>query len=234
MTERPNEQHDRIEDFHDSYVAQALSPDQHGEHWSGPPEMVERIASVLGTGREDRVLDLGCGIGGPARQLASLAGCRIVGVDILEPVLLAARGRMTSARLSAGRVRYVAADAAVLPFSDGVFDQVWALGMVAHLPNVAGMVSETARVLAAGGAVAFTEAFWAGGEEPRFATSAPWPWNLLTAAQLACALRSAGFRQVRVLPWPAPSSCWDEIDHPALREDLRVGRLAPALVCARS
>ena len=75
--------------LHDVYVRQAAWDGP--EHWSGPPEMVERIAAITKPGSSDRVLDAGCGLGGPARRLAGLIGCTVVGVDVVEEVVRAAR-----------------------------------------------------------------------------------------------------------------------------------------------
>src|SRR5438309_468942 len=49
--------------------------------------MVERIARLAGTHRGHVVVDVGCGIGGPARRLARIAGCRVIGVDVVEDVV---------------------------------------------------------------------------------------------------------------------------------------------------
>jgi 2-polyprenyl-3-methyl-5-hydroxy-6-metoxy-1,4-benzoquinol methylase len=47
-------------------------------------EEQDRFIAWLGVGPGDRVLDVACGAGGPARRLARLTGCDVVGVDIHE------------------------------------------------------------------------------------------------------------------------------------------------------
>ena len=153
--------------LHDVYVRQAAWDGP--EHWPGPPEMVERIAAITRPGPSDRVLDVGCGLGGPARRLAGLVGCTVVGVDVVEEVVRAA-----AARDGAG-ARYAVARAEHLPFSDASVDQVWSLGALAHVPDVATFAASIRRVLRPGGWVAVTEAFWDGRRGPRFRGTARHP-----------------------------------------------------------
>lgn len=49
------------------------------------------LTTDLGLTADDRVLDIGCGIGGPARRMATLSGCRVTGVDLTESFIEAAR-----------------------------------------------------------------------------------------------------------------------------------------------
>jgi ubiquinone/menaquinone biosynthesis C-methylase UbiE len=187
--------------------------------------MVERIARVLRTKRSHRVLDVGCGLGGPARRLVRLVGCRVVGVDVVEEVVRAAEARPGPA------VRYVAAEAGRLPVGDATFDQVWCLGALAHIQS-GPFASECARVLAGGGQVAITEAFGAGADEPRFGRTAPRPWRAVPVDEATGALEKAGLFDVRVLPWPGDVRTAPPFD-PLLAEDLADGRLIPRMVVAR-
>ena len=210
-------------DLVDVYRRQARSGGS--EHWSGPPQMVERIARTLGTSPEHLVADVGCGVGGPARRLADLVRCRVIGVDVVRDVVRSAAKRFGP------RVAYVAASADRLPLRPGICDEVWALGVVAHVNAVDEMSSEMARVLKVGGRVAITEAFWEGRGYPRFAETAPRPWHPVTVSGLMSALEEAGFEDIRALPWPGVgiSSAYDPSD-PELKRDLRDGRLVPALL----
>lgn len=74
----------RVTDLSTHYLSQAAGS---SEHWSGPPEMVERIAAYATTGPGCRVMDAGCGIGGPARRLAKMTGCEVMAVDLLPRLL---------------------------------------------------------------------------------------------------------------------------------------------------
>ncbi|MDQ4005176.1 MAG: methyltransferase domain-containing protein, partial [Actinomycetota bacterium] len=89
-----------------AYEAQAVGG-EFPEHWSGPPELVDRSALLAGTRRDDRILDVGCGVGGPARRLAAM-GCRVVAVDVLPAV-----AREAAARTEDGEVMFTSADASM-------------------------------------------------------------------------------------------------------------------------
>ena len=217
----------------EAYLVQALSPSS-GDHWSGPPEMVERIAAAAGTHSGSRVLDVGCGVGGPARRLAALVGCSVVALDVLPPLVRMARDRARREGRASGGVSFVVASGERAPFRARCFDQVWCLGVVAHVEDRAGLARSAAAALVAGGTLCVTELFWRGPRRPRFAAAAPWPWHPVSLTDLRLELRSAGFADVEVLPWPGRDT-WSPVDvaHPVLRSDVLEGRLAAALVLAR-
>jgi ubiquinone/menaquinone biosynthesis C-methylase UbiE len=197
------------------------------EHWSGPAELIDRVARAAGTRPGDMVLDVGCGVGGPARRLAATVGCEVVALDLLEPVI--ARARTWTRGLPEAGVRYGVAAAEALPLRDGTVDQVWALGVVAHVRLLSAFCHEAFRVLRAGGTLALTEALGGGGERPGFAEVAPAPWRALTREELERELHRAGFAGVRTLPWPGGHP--RPLD-PTLAADLEAGRLVSRLVLA--
>ena len=212
------------------YLEQATDAEGR-EHWSGPPEMVDRIAALVGTEERDVVLDVGCGLGGPARRLAAVTGCEVVGLDVVEPVLRLARERAAE---STGTVRFVLGSADAVPLAAEAVDQVWSLGAVAHFSDRRKFAAEAVRVLRPGGKLAVTELFWDGRRKPAFAATAPQPWHAVTARGLARELRLAGFAGVRVLRWPGegiPGAL--DVGDPALAADLDAGRLVPRIVLAR-
>jgi SAM-dependent methyltransferase len=199
------------------------------EHWSGPPAMVDRLAEELDVGPSDLVIDVGCGVAGPARRLRRLVGCRVVGIDLLVAVVREARRRAVEER---SPVAFVVGSAAALPVAAGSVDQVWSLGVVAHL-DVRAFAEEATRVLLPGGVVAVTEAFWDGRRTPRFEGSAPSPWKPLTVEAVDAEFRDAGL-DVEVRAWPGegiPGAL--DAEDADLRADLADGRLAPALVVGR-
>lgn len=207
------------------YVSQATDREL-SEHWSGPPAMVDRLAEELDVGPSDLVLDAGCGVGGPARRLRRLVGCRVVGIDLLVPVVWEARRRSEE---DGSMVGFAAGSVTSLPLGDGSVNQVWSLGVVAHL-DVRAFAGEAARVLRPGGILAVTEAFWDGRRTPRFEGSAPGPWKPLTVEALDAELRGSGLN-VEVRAWPGegiPGAL--DAEDADLRADLADGRLAPALV----
>src|SRR5262245_50850018 len=93
--------------------------------------IAEAVARLGAPGREDRVLDLGCGMGGPGRFLADRFGCMVVGVDLV-PVRIHTARALAEMTGSADRVEYRLADATDLPFEGASFAQVWMLDASIH------------------------------------------------------------------------------------------------------
>jgi SAM-dependent methyltransferase len=214
-----------MQSLRQAYVHQARTAG-FPEHWSGPAQMVERIARIVGTRPDHLVLDLGAGIGGPARRLASVVGCRVVGIDLVEEVVRAGARR-------GGPVRYAVANAEALPLATGRIDQVWALGVLAHVPDLERALGEAFRVLRSGGALVATEVFRTSSEEAAFTRTAPRPWRPLGAGETRGRLRAVGFRDVRLLDWPGHDAPERSIpEDPGLRDDLASGRLRPVMVVA--
>jgi SAM-dependent methyltransferase len=151
----------------------------------------------------------------------------VIGVDLLPELMRTAMSRKIVG------VRFVAGAADALPLRTSGADQVWSLGVVAHVADAAAMAREMRRVLVSGGRVAITEAFWEGRGEPRFTRTAPRPWHPLTMSGLMSALESGGLQEIRSLPWPGYGIAGAlRPDDRELAADLREGRLVPALVVA--
>lgn len=91
-----------------------------------------------------RTLEVGCGEGRIARELTAL-GHRVTAVDLVAPLLDAARERSSAAH-------YARAQAEALPFADGVFDRVVVYNVLMDVADMPAAVAEMARVLAPGGA----------------------------------------------------------------------------------
>jgi cyclopropane fatty-acyl-phospholipid synthase-like methyltransferase len=82
------------------------------------------LASAAGLEPSTRVLDIGCGIGGPARYLAGTFGCKVTGVD-LSPGFLDAATYLTARCGLSDRVTFQDGNALHLPFDDAAFDTVF-------------------------------------------------------------------------------------------------------------
>lgn len=103
-----------------------------------------------------QVLDVGCGVGGPALRLAEQTGCHVTGIDLMEWHAEEAASRAAKRGLSE-RTDFRSGDATELPFSEASFDVVWSQDAWCHVPDKEKVVSEAARVLKPGGYVAFTD-----------------------------------------------------------------------------
>ena len=119
-------------------------------HNLGMHAMLDVLAGIVAehaTPRpDDRVLDLGCGMGGPGRFLVDRFGCAVVGVDLLEERVALARA-LTEMCGMADHLTYRAADATDLPCEDGSFSYVWMLDVSMHVRGKDALFREIARVL---------------------------------------------------------------------------------------
>jgi SAM-dependent methyltransferase len=137
-----------LPDGHESIDAILMGEQYH----LGGAEDTRRMAQALDITASDRVVDLACYIGGPARQLAREYGCAVVGVDI-SPVHIAVAERLTELTGLADRVRFVCASADAVPEPDGSFTVAWSQ---CSFPEDLSWVREMDRLLAPGGRLAFT------------------------------------------------------------------------------
>ena len=175
-----------------------LTPQQLGSldqfHTRGLPATAE-LAKLAGISADKRVLDVGSGIGGPARFLAATCGCRVMGVDLSEPFVEAARYLTVRTRQSE-QVSFETASALELPFGDGHCDIVLLQHVAMNIAERARLYRQIRRVLKPGGRFATYDVVLSGGD-PLY----PVPWArtpatsfLLSAAATREAIESAGFR----------------------------------------
>jgi SAM-dependent methyltransferase len=118
---------------------------------------LERFGSWLELHPTSRLLDVACGSGGPALQLARLSGCEVVGVELYEEAVAAGNRAAKEAGLEL-RARFVRADASqALPFEGDSFDAVLCVDAINHLPGRPSVLAEWARLLRPGGRLLFTD-----------------------------------------------------------------------------
>jgi sarcosine/dimethylglycine N-methyltransferase len=121
--------------------------------------------------REDRVLDIGAGLGGSARVLAASSGCTVDCIEMSATYCAGARllNRLTGLE---EQVKVHQGSALDLPFSDGSFDVVWMQNVGMNIADKQTLYREIARVLAPGGRFVFQE--MAAGELPTSCFPLPW------------------------------------------------------------
>lgn len=109
------------------------------------------------------VLDIGCGTGFLALQLADL-GHRVTGLDCTEEMLELGRAKAREAGLE---VRFEAGDAERPPFADATFDLIVERHVIWTLPDPLGALTAWHRVLRPGGRVVLVEGDWRRDGAPR-------------------------------------------------------------------
>ncbi len=104
----------------------------------------------------DRVLDIGCGEGRHCHGVQLLSEAQAIGVDLHEPSLALARERAQDIAGKGPVPQFLAGDASALPFDDKSFDAAICSEVLEHVPDMAAVVSEAARVLKPGAVFAVT------------------------------------------------------------------------------
>jgi SAM-dependent methyltransferase len=162
---------------------------------------------------DDRVLDIGAGLAGPARMLAASPGCQVECIDLSPDYFVAAMllNRLTGLE---DRIGVHVGSALAIPFADDSFDVVWMQNVGMNIADKQKLYAEIHRVLKPGGRFAFQE--MVAGETA--ATYFPLPWasdpadnSLVPAADMVAVLIQAGlesvyFKDVSEEPLPPPAS----------------------------
>lgn len=142
------------------------------DHFHGRGVLATReLAAMLDPKPGEAVLDIGCGIGGPARWIADKFGCRVTGVDLTHAFIQAAEALNAAAGMS-GKVTVRRASALDLPFPAASFDRAYSQNVVMNIADKAKFYSEAYRVLRPGGVLALSNGASGAGGPPYF----PVPW----------------------------------------------------------
>jgi SAM-dependent methyltransferase len=163
-------------------------------HGGGYPATLE-LARLANLQPGQRVLDVGGGLGGPARTLAVEFGCAVTVVDLAEEFCRAGEALTAWTNLSQ-HVTFRQGSALALPFPDHSFDVVWAQNSFMNIADKEGLYASISRVFRAGGRLAFQEVM-AGPLQPiHFPThwaDSPAISFLQTPAEARALLRRLGF-----------------------------------------
>jgi SAM-dependent methyltransferase len=139
------------------------------------------LATAAGLEPSTRVLDLGCGIGGPARYLAATFGCKVTGID-LSPGFIDAATYLTARCGLSDRVTFQVGDAIHLPFEDAAFDGVFLQHVAMNVEDRAALYAEVRRILTPGGRLATYDLVLRNGD---VLYPAPWASDALTSFLLS-------------------------------------------------
>lgn len=170
------------------------------------------LAAQMNLRQESRVLDIGSGLGGPARTLAETCGCHVTGVDLTQAFCAAAK--VLSDWVGLGdRVAFRQGDATSLPFAGGEFDAVMTIHVAMNIRAKHKMYEEARRVLKPGGIFAVYDVLQGEGGGVLF----PVPWarepsisHLATPDEMRSLLADAGFKILDMHDTTEESQRWFE------------------------
>ncbi|KAI1328217.1 sterol 24-C-methyltransferase [Xylariaceae sp. FL0255] len=108
------------------------------------------LAHQIGIKDGMKVLDVGCGVGGPAREIAKFTGAHVTGLNNNDYQIQRATHYAKKEGMS-NQLAFVKGDFMQMDFPDNTFDAVYAIEATCHAPKLAGVYSEIFRVLKPGG-----------------------------------------------------------------------------------
>ncbi len=168
-------------------------------HLGGRKASIE-LLDGLNIHADQRVLDIGCGLGGSARLMAQRYGCRVVGIDLTADFCRLATA-LNQRLKQALPVQFLQADASRLPFVERSFDLLVSQHCIMNLPDPQLALVGFRRLLADGGKLVLHEILQGPGGQPYY----PVPWAsdadhsfLCAEAELKRWLQQAG---LRLLDW---------------------------------
>lgn len=180
-------------------------------HIRGRPATLE-LARALNLDATAHVLDIGSGLGGPARTLVEAHGCRVTGID-LTPAFCDAAAALSSWVGLGDRVSFEQGDATHLPFPDATFDAAMTIHVAMNIARKDRVYAEARRVLKPGARFAAYDVLQGEGGEVVF----PVPWareptisHLATPDEMQSLLTGAGFRIVEVRDSTEEAQRWFE------------------------
>lgn len=167
----------------------------HGRGLVATKELVAMLKPQAG----ERLLDIGSGIGGPARWIAAKFGSHVTGVD-LTPEFCAAAEALNAATGSTDRVTILNGSALDLPVPDGAFDAAYSQNVIMNIADKRRFYREAFRALRPGGRLALSNLCAGAKGDPHY----PVPWAMTAATsflatqdEMRADLAAAGFEIVR-------------------------------------
>ncbi|MFE0104868.1 class I SAM-dependent methyltransferase [Streptomyces sp. NPDC059009] len=187
--------------YRDNWADSFHLPPFHGPEGLGEALTAQehRLADDAGFTHGMRLLDIGCGIGGPALSIARHTGAHVTGLNIVPAHIDLARERATEQQMD-DATEFVVGDMMKLPFPDASFDGAFSFDAICHAPDKSAVYAEVARVLRPG--AVFSGCDWLCADDLGAADYQRWiepvctysalP-GVLSPAQVAAGLTAAGF-----------------------------------------
>lgn len=168
------------------------------------------LASRMRLGTDSRVLDIGSGLGGPARTLAETHGCHVTGIDLTEAFCEAAEAMSGWVGLR-DRTAFRQGDALDLPFERDSFVAAMTIHVAMNIAAKDRLYAQAKRVVKPGGIFAVYDVLQGEGGEVCF----PVPWarepsisHLATPDEMETLLTGAGFHILEVVDSTEESHAW--------------------------
>lgn len=158
---------DGVDPDHPSMEALAPYDQFHGRGL----EATLQIAEMMQVGSADHILDIGSGIGGPARYFANRFGCKLTGIDLTPEFCNVAR-HLTRLLDLEDRVAFELGDALAMPFADASFDGAYSMNVSMNIADKGAFYREVHRVLKRGAWLVLSEVAKGEGGELEY----PTPW----------------------------------------------------------
>ncbi len=178
-------------------------------HIRGRAASLEIIEALRVTADSD-VLDLGSGLGGPARTLADLTGCTVTGVDITAEFCEVATALSAWTGLSE-RTRFQVGDATATGLPDMAMDAALSVHVAMNISDKGALYAEAFRVLRPGGRFVVYDVLQGEGGDVHY----PVPWAtdsstsfLATPEEMRELLRTAGFEIISEVDSSEESLAW--------------------------
>jgi ubiquinone/menaquinone biosynthesis C-methylase UbiE len=168
------------------------------------------IVEALGLTADSHVLDLGSGLGGPARTFAELTGCRVTGVDLTPEFCQVATAFSEWTRLS-DRTHFQVGDATATGLPDAAVDAAVTVHVAMNISDKPALYAEAFRVLRPGGRFVVYDVLQGEGGDVQY----PVPWAmdsstsfLATPDDMRQLLAAAGFEVVSEVDSSDQSLVW--------------------------
>lgn len=163
-------------------------------------EATRELAELMRAGPGDHLVDIGSGIGGPARYYAQRFGCRVTGIDLTAAFCEVAR-HLTRLLGMEDKVRFEVGDALAMPFGDASFDGAYSMNVSMNIADKRALYREIRRVLKPGAWLLLSEVAKGSGGELDYPTA--WAASartsfLATPEETRSGLAEAGFEVLQL------------------------------------